>query len=74
MNKQVIDARGRSCPEPVILTKNALAALATGQLSVLLDAEVAKENVSRLAEHSGCQVEVKAGEVTGEYQVIITKG
>ena len=43
---KVIDARGLSCPEPVILTKNAFASK-EAQYEVLVDNPTAKENVSR---------------------------
>ena len=54
---KTIDARGLSCPEPVILTRNALA---SGEKSyeVLVDNVTAKENVSRYAVHQGYQVKV----------------
>lgn len=42
-----VDARGRSCPEPVILTRQALSDKSITQLTVLVDAAVARENVFR---------------------------
>ena len=45
---QTVDARGFSCPVPVIKTKEAIEALPSGEIIVLVDEEVAKENVSRL--------------------------
>lgn len=71
-HNKIVDARGRSCPEPVIMTKNAITSLSEGQITVLVDAEVAKENVSRFARNAGCDVEVK--ESGGEYEILITKG
>ena len=55
---KVIDARGLSCPEPVILTKNAFASK-EAQYEVLVDNPTAKENVSRFAKHQGYQVTVE---------------
>ena len=52
---KTIDARGLSCPEPVIRTKNALASAYT----VMVDNVTAKENVSRFALHQGYKVSVK---------------
>ena len=49
-----VDARGLSCPEPVIQTKNAMASR-EAQYEVLVDNVVAKENVSRFAIHQGYQ-------------------
>ena len=55
----VVDARGLSCPVPVIKTKEALDAMSSGEVAVLLDEEAAKENVSRLAHSLGWDVEVR---------------
>ncbi len=55
---KTIDARGLSCPEPVILTKNALAAKEDAY-EVIVDNPVAKENVTRFAVHQGYQVTVE---------------
>ena len=53
-----IDARGLSCPEPVIMTKSAMASREAAY-EVLVDNVAAKENVSRFAVHQGYQVQVK---------------
>ncbi|MEA4884507.1 MAG: sulfurtransferase TusA family protein [Clostridia bacterium] len=55
---QTIDARGLSCPQPVVLTRNALGNIESGRLDVLVDNVVAKENVMRFARHEGCIVDV----------------
>lgn len=57
MASVIIDARGRSCPEPVIMTKNALEAYKE-EIQVMVDTEVAKENVKRFAENKGFKVTV----------------
>jgi len=71
MTRQTVDARGLSCPVPVIKTKDRLGALTSGELVVLLDEEVAKENVCRLARSLGCTVEV--AEDADEFQLTIRK-
>lgn len=53
-----VDARGLSCPEPVMRTKNALAG-APGELTVLVDNNVAKENVIKLLWSEGYRVDLK---------------
>jgi len=53
-----IDARGLACPQPVVLTKNALDEIEEGIVEVMVDNEPASENVSRLARNSGCNVEI----------------
>ncbi len=67
---RVVDARGLSCPQPVVLTRNALQ---TGELpiEVLVDTVTSRENVRRMAEKSGFQVRVEA--VGEEFKLTITK-
>lgn len=48
MSATRVDARGLSCPQPVVLTNKAIEAGADN-LEVLVDNEVSKENVLRLA-------------------------
>ena len=45
-----VDARGLSCPEPVIRAKNAMES-GDKEYEILVDNVVAKENVSRFATH-----------------------
>lgn len=66
----VIDARGLSCPEPVILTRDALRS-SPAQLTVLVDAVAAKENVTRFAMSQGYAVE--ATEKGGSTTLILTR-
>jgi selenium metabolism protein YedF len=48
MKEKVVDARGKVCPEPLIMTKKAMTDLAAGQkMQVIVDNETAKNNVSR---------------------------
>ncbi len=54
---KVVDARGRACPEPVILTRNALSE--ASEVLVVVDNQTAQTNVSRMAEKAGCQVEAE---------------
>lgn len=52
-----IDARGLSCPQPVILTQDAIES-GEKKIRVQVDNEAAVENVSRLAEKRGYRTEV----------------
>jgi TusA-related sulfurtransferase len=52
----VIDARGLSCPQPVILTLNRIKELDKGKIDVLVDTDTARENVSRAATSKGWNV------------------
>ena len=64
-----IDARGYSCPEPVLMTKNALK---NGTpLVVLVDNETPLQNVRRFASNNGYQVTWK--ELGEDYEITITK-
>jgi tRNA 2-thiouridine synthesizing protein A len=64
-----IDVRGLSCPIPVVQTKQAIEQNPGQQIMVLLETEVSKENVSRLAKNSGYKVkEEKAGV---EYRLLL---
>jgi len=53
----VIDARGLSCPQPVILTRKALQDAAGEEVVVLVDAMTQVHNCSRAAEKLGWRVE-----------------
>lgn len=65
-----IDARGRSCPEPVIMTKNATESNPKN-LEILVDTPVAVENITRFATNKGYTVEsVKSG---ADYKVKLKK-
>ena len=68
---QTIDARGKLCPEPVVLTRKAMNSFPGEALLVLVDSPVAKENVSRLAEKQGYKVTVD--EHNGDYQINIDR-
>ena len=54
---KIVDARGLACPQPVILTRKALAEGGFELLEVIVDNASSKENVARFATHAGCAVE-----------------
>ncbi len=51
-----VDARGLSCPMPVIKTKNALESIEEGEIVVIIDDATARDNVLRLAKSKGCTI------------------
>ncbi|MGI6453705.1 MAG: sulfurtransferase-like selenium metabolism protein YedF [Syntrophomonadaceae bacterium] len=61
---KIVDARGLTCPHPVVLTKKALDAGGTEDIITIVDNQTALENVSRLVKSQGFdyQVEDKEGE------------
>jgi tRNA 2-thiouridine synthesizing protein A len=65
-----VDARGFSCPQPVIMTRNAIKA-GEFPLEVLVETVTSRENVRRAAEKLGCRVEVE--EMGDEFKLNITK-
>jgi selenium metabolism protein YedF len=67
---KTVDARGLACPQPVILTRNALQE--SDAVTTIVDNETSKSNVSRMAAKQGCQVDVEERE-EGIY-VHLTKG
>ena len=56
-----IDAKGLVCPQPVVLSKKALAEIESGEVVVCVDNETARNNIKRMAENEGCTVNVKDG-------------
>ena len=65
-----IDARGLSCPEPVILISQAMKS-GEKAYEITVDNRVSKENVTRYAEHQGYKVSTV--ETDGEFTLSIRK-
>ncbi len=53
-----VDARGQACPKPVIMTKKELDNINEGVITTIVDNEVAKENVLKLAKSAGYDYKV----------------
>lgn len=54
MSETIVDARGKLCPVPLIMTKKALGEIATGDtLRILIDNEISKNNVERFLADNG---------------------
>ncbi len=70
MNEQV-DARGLSCPQPVVVTRNKMDQIGKGTIEVMVDTATARDNIERMATNQGWQVEVKEKE--DEFLLILTK-
>lgn len=68
-----VDARGQQCPKPVIMTKKQLDAIEDGIVTTIVDNEVAKENVSKLAKGFGLDYKVEQTK-EDEFYIFITKG
>ena len=66
-----VNASGLSCPQPVMITKKALADLTSGRVEVLVDTATSRNNVSRFAQNKGWRVSTE--ERDGGYKVILEK-
>ncbi len=55
---RIVDARGLACPQPVILTRKAMAESA--DVTTVVDSTSSRDNVRRMAEKAGCDVTVEA--------------
>ena len=58
---ELIDARGLSCPQPVLLFLTAAKKSPAGSFTVLVDNEASRENVTRAARNGGFTVDVTDG-------------
>lgn len=66
----MVDARGESCPIPVIMTKKAMKSN-EDYYEVLVDSKTPCENVTRFAQSQGYKVEVE--DKGGEYLLKISR-
>lgn len=66
----MLDARGLSCPEPVVMIRKAMMTK-ENEYTMVVDNVTSKENVTRYAEHQGYTVTVT--EQGGEYTLNIKK-
>lgn len=67
----IIDARGLSCPEPVVLLRKAMTTKEAAY-AIVVDNVTSRENVTRYGEHQGYKAAVT--EENGEYTLTFTKG
>ncbi len=67
-----IDVRGLSCPIPVVKTKQAMDKSPAETIVVLLETEVSKENVLRLADNQGYSSNVE--QAGSEYKLTLEPG
>jgi tRNA 2-thiouridine synthesizing protein A len=69
---EIVDARGLSCPQPVLLVMSMIRGKTSGAIEVLVDNAVSLENVSRAAQSQGwhVQVEPRTGD---DHHLILTR-
>ncbi|HCA41306.1 MAG TPA: SirA family protein [Aminobacterium sp.] len=68
---RIVDARGLSCPQPVLETRKVLKDLTGGRVEILVDTVTSRENVARFGRSQKWNVAID--EFEGGYKVILTK-
>jgi TusA-related sulfurtransferase len=68
----IVDARGLSCPQPVLLTLDSIKKEGKGEIEVLVDTDTSRENVSRAAGSKGWEIKNVSEEGEG-YRIILYK-
>ena len=69
---RTVDARGFSCPQPVLMTLEEIKKVDKGEIVILVDTDTSKENVSRAAKSQGWDLKQVQQEGEG-YQITISK-
>lgn len=68
---QLIDTRGLSCPQPVLLVKKAIDSNPSSSVKVLVDDMAAFENITAFAKSHGWSVANEKG--LNHFEMILTK-
>ena len=69
---KIVDARGLSCPQPVLLALNEMKKAEKGEIVILVDTDTSRENVSRAATSQGWNLKKVESEGIG-YRINISK-
>lgn len=67
-----IDARGLSCPQPVLIVTDGMEAAGSGRIEVLTDCGASPENIGRAAKAKGWRV-VSSSESNGTVRLVLEK-
>lgn len=67
---KIVDARNLSCPQPVILARQAI--MENEQVMVVVDSDAALENVKRMGTKLGCDVQSE-NKNDGTYEIHLTR-
>ncbi len=67
----MVDARGYSCPIPVVMVQKAVKNGNPAKLEVAVDNQCSVENVTRFAQNAGYKVSVSDFE--GDFKLTLTK-
>lgn len=69
---KLVDARGLSCPEPAMMTREALLAQGKGIVVVLTDSATSRNNIERTGKLAGWKPEITM-EDQETYRITLTK-
>jgi tRNA 2-thiouridine synthesizing protein A len=69
---KIVDARGLSCPQPVLIALNETKKTEKGEIVILVDTDTSKENVSRAATSQGWNLRNVEPDGTG-YRITVSK-
>jgi tRNA 2-thiouridine synthesizing protein A len=72
MDNLTIDARGLSCPQPVLMTRQAISGLTAGTVEILVDSVTSCENICRFAKTSGWNASTEPTP-SGDYRVVLER-
>ncbi len=67
----MIDARGFSCPIPVVMVRDAVKQGAPDKIEVLVDSETCVENITRFAANNGYAIDASAE--GADFRLTLTK-
>jgi TusA-related sulfurtransferase len=68
----IVDAAGLSCPQPVLMTLNKIKEIKKGEMTVIVDTETSRGNVSRAAVSQGWEV-AEIESQGSEYRLVLKK-
>jgi tRNA 2-thiouridine synthesizing protein A len=67
-----VDASGLSCPQPAMMTRQAVLRLESGTIEVLVDTATSRDNCARMAQANGWSVEAEE-RPEGGFRLVLRK-
>jgi tRNA 2-thiouridine synthesizing protein A len=71
-DSQTINAKGLSCPQPAMLTREAILRQDSGTIEVLVDTATSRDNCARMAKSNGWAVEMEERN-EGGFRLVLKK-
>jgi tRNA 2-thiouridine synthesizing protein A len=69
---KTINACGLSCPQPALLTRQAIGNMTSGAVHIQVDSATARDNVVRIGQNAGWQVSMQ-NQADGSILIALTK-